>query len=415
MSRAFAIAWKDLRHTFRNPVALTMMLLAPLVLASLLGAAFGGGGGFNISATKTGIVNQDVGFQDFNAGNVVASALGSPDLKDLVTLEPLSSEAEAKSLVETGKNGVAVLIPADLSAAMQDATGTKKAAVTIYRNPTLIIGPGIVTGVVGSVVDALNGSRAAAAGTVGLLLGSGVTDQARLQQAGQAAVAAFAQEAQTTPGVAIQTRGPEVSGSTQTHKAGVAGQVLAGMMIFFMFIGASNAGRSIMDEDRQGTLSRLFTTPTTRATVLGGKYISVFVTILAQAVILLVAGRLIFGTYWGEALAVVVLTLAMVAVATGLGILVVSFMKTPQQAGALGSGVYLVLALAGGNFVGTTDPGGAFGTIRKFTPNGWLLNAWDITMRGGTLRDILTPVLICLAWAVVTFTTGTLVMRRRYR
>lgn len=415
MSRAFAIAWKDLKHTLRNPVALTMLLLAPLVLASLLGAAFGGEGGFNISATKTGIVNQDTGFQDFNAGGVVASALDSPDLEDLITLEPQPSEAQAKSLVETGKNSVAVLIPAGFSAAMQDASGAKKAAVTLYRNPTLVIGPGIVAGVVGSVVDALNGSRAAAAGTVGLLMSSGVTDQATLQRAGEAAVSAFAQEAQSTPGVAIQTRAPEVPGSTQTRSAGVAGQVLAGMMIFFMFIGASNAARSIMDEDRQGTLPRLFTTPATRATVLSGKYISVFVTVLAQAVILLAAGRLIFGTYWGQPLAVLVLTMSMVGVATGLGILVVSFMKTPAQAGALGAGIYLILALLGGNFVGTTDPGGMFSTVRKFTPNGWLLNGWDATMRGGTLRDILVPVLVCLCWAVVTFTAGALLMRRRYR
>jgi ABC-2 type transport system permease protein len=415
MSRALAIAWKDLRHTFRNPVAMTMMLLAPLVLAALLGAAFGGGGGFSISATKTGILNQDAGFQDFNAGNVLASALGSADLKDLITLEPQPSEAVAKNRVETGKDSVAVLIPADFSAAMQGATGAKKSTVTLYRNPTLVIGPGIVAGVVGSVVDALNGSLAAAAGTVGLLMGSGVSDQATLQQAGGAAVTAFAQQAQSNPGVAIETRGPRVDASNQTHKAGVAGQVLAGMMIFFMFIAASNAARSIMDEDRQGTLPRLFTTPTTRATVLGGKYVSVFATVLTQAIILLAAGRLIFGTYWGQAVAVVVLTLAMVGVATGLGILVVSFMKTPAQAGALGSGVYLILALAGGNFVGTTDPGGAFGTIRKFTPNGWLLTGWDTTMRGGTLRDILVPVLVCLAWAAATFTVGALMMRRRYR
>ena len=43
MSRIRAIAWKDLRSTMRNVPALAMMLLAPLVLAALLGFAFGGG------------------------------------------------------------------------------------------------------------------------------------------------------------------------------------------------------------------------------------------------------------------------------------------------------------------------------------------------------------------------------------
>jgi ABC-2 type transport system permease protein len=132
-------------------------------------------------------------------------------------------------------------------------------------------------------------------------------------------------------------------------------------------------------------------------------------------VILLAAGRLVFGTYWGSPLAVIVLTLSMVAVATGLAVCIMSLVKTPAQAGGLGTGVYLILALVGGNFVGTASPGGFFGTLRLFTPNGWLLQGWDTTMRGGSLADIAGTVLVSLAWAAVTFTAGALLMRRRYR
>ena len=42
-------------------------------------------------------------------------------------------------------------------------------------------------------------------------------------------------------------------------------------------------------------------------------------------------------------------------VAGGLALLVISFAKTPAQAGAIGAGVYLVLALLGGNFTGTAQ------------------------------------------------------------
>ncbi len=71
------------------------------------------------------------------------------------------------------------------------------------------------------------------------------------------------------------------------------------MMLFFTLFGAATPARSIIDEQREGTLSRLFTTSTPRSVILGGKYISVFLVVLLQTIILLVAGRLIFGSHWG--------------------------------------------------------------------------------------------------------------------
>ena len=155
------------------------------------------------------------------------------------------------------------------------------------------------------------------------------------------------------------------------------------MMVFFMFFGAANVARTILTEDRDGTMPRLFTTPTRHGMIIGGKFVVVFVTVLVQAVVLLIAGRLIFGIDWGRLDAVILLTLVAAGVAGGLALLVISFAKTPAQAGAIGSGVYLVLALLGGNFTGTAQTSGTYAVVQKFTPNGWLIEGWDTTMRGG--------------------------------
>ena len=106
------------------------------------------------------------------------------------------------------------------------------------------------------------------------------------------------------------------------------------MMLFFTLFGAATPARSIIDEHRLGTLPRLFTTPTPRSVILGGKYIAVFLVVLLQTVILLVAGRLLFGAHWGAIGPVVVLVIAGALVAASLGLLTVSFAKTPAQAGA---------------------------------------------------------------------------------
>ncbi len=178
-------------------------------------------------------------------------------------------------------------------------------------------------------------------------------------------------------------RPPELAGGKKSKDVGVTGLVLAGMMVFFMFFGASNVARTILDEERAGTLPRLFTTPTSRQLILGGKFTSTFLTVLVQAIILVTAGRLFFSIHWGALSAVALLILVAAAVAASLGLLVISLVRTPAQAGAIGAGVYLVLALLGGNFTGTAQSGTTYATVQRFTPNGWLLIGWNSTLRGG--------------------------------
>ena len=209
-------------------------------------------------------------------------------------------------------------------------------------------------------------------------------------------------------------RAPQLPGGKSTKDVGVTGTILAGMMIFFMFFGANNVARTIMDEDRAGTLPRLFTTPTPRQTILSGKFSSVFVTVIVQAVVLLVAGRFIFSIDWGRLDAVAALTLVAAAVASGLALLLISLVHTPAQAGAIGAGVYLVLALLGGNFTGSASAGGTYAAIQKLTPNGWLLQGWDAVMRGGDVADIALNLLVPLLFAAAFFAIAVLRFRKRY-
>ncbi len=171
----------------------------------------------------------------------------------------------------------------------------------------------------------------------------------------------------------------------------MASQVLVGMMLFFMLFGAATPARSILDEHREGTLPRLFTTPTPRSVILGGKYLSVLLVVLAQIVVLLVAGRLLLGARWGGVGTVTALALCSALVATSLGLLTVSFAKTPAQAGAVGSAVFVFLGLISGNFTGTIGLDGAYAIVRRISPLGWLMEGWDSLLFGGFLGRHLAP------------------------
>ncbi|MGE5229179.1 MAG: ABC transporter permease [Deltaproteobacteria bacterium] len=410
--KVLAIAWKDLRSTARNVPALVMMLAAPLALAALLGFAFGGGGGFEIAATKVVMANLDRGgaAAGQNAGSAIQTVLTSKGLQDVLETSTRSSAAAARQAVDDGKAAVAVIVPEDFSAVVYGSDPAARSQVEIYENPTREIGGSIVEGVVGRVLADVNGARAAAAGAVALAAQG--NDPMDPQVIAARAAEAFTHGGGVSAGLQIGQRAPKV-GPTE-EEVSVTGLILAGMMVFFMFFGAANVARTILTEDRDGTLPRLFTTPTRHGTIIGGKFVAVFLTVLAQAGVLLVAGRLIFGIQWGRLDVVVLLAVVTAGVAGGLALLVIAFTKNPAQAGAIGAGVYLVLALLGGNFTGTAQTGTTYAFIQQFTPNGWLLHGWDTAMRGGGVGDVRWQVLVPLGFAVAFFFFAVLRMRRRF-
>jgi len=428
--RVFAIAWKDLRDIYRTPSSLVLMLVAPLAVASILGLAFGGqDGNFQLQAVKTAVVNLDASARQGSSASGPASAsepaavslvkiLRGRDLHDLVDVTMYKTADAAREAVDNGDAAAAVLIPEGFSAAVTSMSG-KKAAVEVYEDPTLEVGPAIIEGLVEQVLGEFNGARAAAASAAALgakaAMASGGVDVSRITATAQRAAERYAAGARES-GVRVAGRAPEVSKADggKPNEVGVTAMVLAGQLVFFILFGASVAARTILVEQQQGTLARLFTTPTPHLQILGGKYVLAFLTVLVQSIIILLAGWLLFRIDWGSAPTTVVLCLAGCLVASSLAMLIGSLTHTLAQEGAIGSGIYLVLALLGGNFTGSVDTGGVADVLRMFTPNGWLLLGWDAAMRGGTLGDIALGVAVVLAFTIVFFVASVVILRRRF-
>src|SRR5512146_567232 len=101
---------------------------------------------------------------------------------------------------------------------------------------------------------------------------------------------------------------------------------MAGMMIFFVFFTGANTAQSILKEQEEGTLARMFTTPTPIPMILGGKFAAVFLTLVVQATVLTTASALAFQINWGNLLALGLVLFGLVVSATGFGILLISFL-----------------------------------------------------------------------------------------
>jgi len=420
---ALEIAIKDLTVYSRSRFIWAMMLVAPLLIAGLIYFAFSGlgssSGGFQVPVTRVQVANLDQPTAQsggFSAGQMLVEFLQNDDLAGLVQVAVASDEASARSAVDTHASDVALIIPANLTTAVFALD--QEAAIVLYQDPTVTIGPGVVKGLVENYLDSFSGGKIALGVVARQLSERGMAVDNTIVQNTITQYAAWIQsllesrQAGDYPAMRIQS--PPGKAVAANSLADLAGKILAGQLIFFAFYTAAATAQSIITEEEQLTLGRLFTTPTPRTTILSGKFMGVFLLVLGQVLVLTAVSSVLFRIHWGQPLSVLMAILGLVAVTTGLGLFLMSFVKNSRQAGAVFGGVLTVLGMAGGLFTAANEGmPRAFETIALLTPHGWALRAWKLSLAGADARAMLLPVAVLLVMGAVLFVGGALTFRRR--
>jgi ABC-type multidrug transport system permease subunit len=352
------------------------------------------------------------------AGQMLVDRLQDGSLTKLLQVANAPDEASARAVVDRREADVAVIIPADFTKAIV-AAGSQ-AAVTLYHDPTLSIQPGLVKVLVGDFVDGFVGARIALDVAGGQLRARGVALDDAMSRS---LVQRFVDWLQTlSHGDASETatpllimRSPSPAAAPANLQSGMVASVMAGMLIFFAFFTGAASASSIVYEDEEGTLARLFTTPTSQATILGGKLGAVLLTVTIQASVLLVVAGLIFGIHWGDPLTVALAMFGLVVVASGLGVLIMSFIKTTRQAGPVQSAFVTVTGMIGGLFTAwMVNLPAALDTLTLTMPQGWALRSWKLALAGAHPSEVLLPVVVLLVMGTAFFVVGVRLFRRRF-
>ncbi|MEJ2209278.1 MAG: ABC transporter permease [Anaerolineae bacterium] len=421
MKKVLNIAWKDLIVLVRDPGALALMLVTPFALTLAIAFAFGGltgGGNSGLQEIPVVVVNHDPG----QMGQTLVDVLQSEELADLLAPTLMDDDDAARAAVDADNAAAAVLIPEDLSESIMPAallegdfsslTEPEQSVIHVYSNPTAPISAGVVR----SVVDQFLGQVAAGA-TGGELA---VTQMVVEGIISPAQIVSVAQQVGEQAGrQAVEANLIAVEGQTQGEEEGGGGfdwmgYMAPSMAILFLMFTVSAGGRSILAERDEGTLPRMLISPSSAAQVIGGKVAGIYLTGLLQVLILVAASGLIFGVRWGDPGAVVLVTLALVAAATGWGMLIAAFSRTPGQANAAGTGLALVFGVASGNFFPRETLPQWLRTVSYVTPNAWGLEAFGDLSAAGSLAGVLLPIAALLVMAVILFVVATVALRRQY-
>ncbi len=430
--KTLTIALKDLTRSFRSMFLLAFMFAVPLMMAGVFYLMFGNtaqtasGSGAAPAAVKVIVANLDRGDPALaeglavfpggagmqSLGQMITQTLQNPSLNGLLQVSLSPDAASARQAVESKQADAAVIIPAQFSASYVGAEGG--AAIQLYQDPASIQASAVLKAVLGQALDGLSGARIAI--NVALASGgSGNTDPAVVGEVVQSYTASVAA---TDPAAALLDV-TSAAKSAPPAAANPMGQMLApimgGMLILFAFFTGGASCESILREDEAGTLARIFTTPTRRSSILGGKLLAVGLTVLVQVALLLVAASLIFGIRWGDLLPVALSALGIIACAAAFGIFITSLLKSTRQGGVVYGGLITITGMLGMMTVFTGGgQGGVVSTMSLLVPQGWAVRGLTLAYQGAALGDVALNLLVLLGLSLAFFAIGVLRFQKRY-
>ncbi|MCH8337985.1 MAG: ABC transporter permease [Chloroflexi bacterium] len=474
MRKILIIAWKEIYLTFTNRNLLIIMILSPLAVATIVGLAFGGSGANDIPIRDipVAIVNQDQG-NDFglNYGDIFVSLLvpaegqglvptqgeGTCDLlesrssgrRDSNVLHDLTDSvvfdaAVANALIESGeldppvhdtteenyvelvaklavKNGTyvaAIIIPPNFTQRIAYIPvihpSIEQSGITVYANSGSPISSGVIRSIAGGITQRIAAGNIAMAATFGELQ----------ERYGAAALSTFSQDDFSSafacafdPGtdlVQLQSESVRGGASDDTTSIILVAVGSAQAMFFAMFT-AQFGVLSMHQERREWTLQRLVISPTPRSHILAGKLLGVFVTVIFQLLVLIVALTLIASLLqreltliWGDDfLSLGLLVFAAALGVAGFGMLLAGIVRTAEQGQVVGPVANMVQGVLGGAF-GFLLPT----SVAVFSLVYWGRQAFLSLSRGDS--DIGLNLLVLVVLGLIMYVLGVILFNRRF-
>ncbi len=342
------IAKKDLLQVLKDRSSFLLLLVVPLALIAVIGAAFGG---FTNSSSQIAITvainNQDNGY----VGKAVVDALKIDKSNLKITVNAYNSADKVTQQVKDSNVDAGVVIPAgttDTLIKTSVSTKTTENLVKVYSLPNSSDARvAIVQNLVSSIVNQLVSAQYAGSSAVSQVYKvCNVPGNHCSQQTIDTAT--IAKNVGNASAVAAQNAQVQSLPAGQAPKTNTFDQTVPGYAVFFALFGLNAVAATILQEKEDGTFRRLLIAPIQKYSLLGGKVLAQFILTLLQLAVLFTIGNLVFHLDVASWPALILLLIGTSFATTGLGILLVSVVKTRRQLNPIVTLVTLITAAIGG-------------------------------------------------------------------
>ena len=412
---------KDLRRTWRSPLAVLAWLSFPLIFAGLIALTFGGEGS-SVSGMPRVVVLVDDRDETTLSG-LLASLLGGGRAAELFEIRPVDDpdEAEIERRFRGGEASALLRIPAGFQ---QDLLEARPLELELVRNPAQGILPEIAEQSTLVLADALDAAAH--------LFREPLDAIARAEDGGETTAAAltplFAAVVEDLaprlfpPAISIERverPPPDGTAAEGQDDASLLGTiflaVLPGVSVWALFMLGDHAMRDVLTEEKQGTLRRQLVGPLGALEIVAAK--TLYAVTLAGLGLLLLAA-----IGWGvtgrtvDAVAFAALGLAVILAVAGLSAAIYGLARTERQGATLSSAVILAFAFIGGAFI----PGDSLPeALRRFawvSPIHWAIEGFRaLEGRGAGVAEILPELGLLAGFGGALLLAGAALLGRRLR
>jgi ABC-2 type transport system permease protein len=397
MKKIFAIAWKDTIIRFASSSELLFFIILPVVFTFLLAGG-----------TPSGNEDSRISLLVVDEAKTSVSQQIIHQLEDSTAVRPeLTNRAEAQDLFDNRRAEVVLILPAGIDiASLQNGA----AEVELLQQPNNMNAT-VAQRAVSTALRRVSSSIAAAQ--------ISVSQRESMQPFSSAEEKQAYFESSLKTAQSIQAEAPQrvkvVEALTEDQvEYDPRANTSAGQLITWVFIPLFGISALFAYERQKGTLRRLLTTPSSKATFLLGTIVGQVAMALVQMLLLVGFGILVMRLSWGrEPLALFLILLASALAAAAFGTTMGTFIKTEGLASGLSIMFGMVFALMGGCWYPLELFPPAIQNIVKILPTTWAMQGMlDLVLRGGGLPEVLPEVAVLLGFAVLFFSVG--VWRFRY-
>ncbi len=397
MKKIFAIALKDATLRLTGFTEWLFFLILPVVFTVILA----GGTGAPKGDPRIRLAVVDEAHTSLSADLVAALEKSDAVRPDVITL------AEAESQFSQRRVSAVLVIPAGF-----DQESLQQGSVELElrqqpNNTNAMIAQRAVMAVIGRVSSAVDIANTSVAEAEKIRPFATEADRQAYFDAALAEAQSLMTESPDRVTVTRANSPDQIEYDPATNSS-------AGQLITWVFIPLIGLSELFAAERQAGTLRRILTTPTRKATYLFGTIFGQVILALVQMSLLVGFGILVMKVNWGNDLGgLAVMLVAGALSAAALGTMLGTFVKSAGQAQGLSIMLGMVMALMGGCWYPLELFPKVIQNAVKILPTTWAMEGLlDLTLRDQRLVAILPEAGVLLGFAAVFFAIG--IWRFRY-
>jgi len=377
---------KDLIVLWRHKPRLLSIFIFPILMIALFGYGMGG----SIENIPVVVVKQTNGPVTDATLNAI-KGMSLYDVKDIINDPQMGRE-----MVESGQVKAAIIMPPDY----ENLNSTNAKSVVVY-------------------VDSSDQMATQALIPVTQALFSQISSQIGMQKLEAMGVQSTSVQVQSQ---GVQTSSPLAGINLQNIMNSINFQInkiygdikyidflVPAVLAMTIMMGAMmGMGESLAGERERGELARLFMTPTSVATVVGGKIISRLTIQIATAMVLIVAAIVLFGVTINGSMVLTILLMVLTALCfVGFGIMISARVGTQEDYIQMVMPFTMPMMFISGVFYPLETMPWIFQKIAYLVPLTYANNALrGVMLKGAGIGDIWTSIAVLLGFTLLFFALG---------